>query len=308
MLKKVTITNYLGEKVEYKIEGVDVNANNGLLITKIDGLGPVKANINMTKYATADNDTYNSARLGGRNIVINARFTNCPTIEEARLSSYKFFPIKKKVTFKIETDNRIAETTGYVESNEPNIFSKESDMQISIVCESAFFLSPNEDVTIFSGVDPLFEFPFENNTVNEMQWVELIEFGAIINKKTAVVPYSGDSQVGCIITLHAIGTVANVTIYNMLTRERMKIDTAKLASLTGNGIIAGDTITICTITGKKSINLLRGGENINILNVLGKNVDWLTLTKGDNVFGFIADDGEENVQLKVSSQVSYEGV
>ena len=97
MFKKVTITNYRGESVEYLIEGVNVADNNGLLITDIDGLGPVKANINMTKLATADGGIYNSARLGTRNIVIKARFTNATSIEDARLSSYQFFPIKKKV-------------------------------------------------------------------------------------------------------------------------------------------------------------------------------------------------------------------
>ena len=153
MFKKVTITNYRGESVEYLIEGVNVADNNGLLITDIDGLGPVKANINMTKLATADGGIYNSARLGNRNIVIKAKFTNATSIEEARLSSYQFFPIKKKVTFKIETDNRVAITEGYVESNTPNPFSEESDVQISILCESAFFYGPPEDVTTFAGVD-----------------------------------------------------------------------------------------------------------------------------------------------------------
>ena len=306
MLKKVTITNYLGESVDYKIEGVDVNDNNGLLITKIDGLGPVKADVNMTKLATADGGIYNSARLDVRNIVIDARFTTAGSIEEARLSSYKFFPIKKKLTFRIETDNRIAETTGYVESNVPNPFSKESDVQISVICESPFFLAPKKDVTIFSGVEPGFEFPFSNEWSSGYE--KTIEFGNIVNKKSNVVHYSGDSQVGCIIEIHAIGAIGDLTIYNMYTRERMKIDASKLAELTGSALKAGDTITICTIPGQKSIKLLRDGNITNILNVLGKSPDWLALSKGDNVIGFLAASGEENVKFKVTSQVAYEGV
>lgn len=304
MLKSVTITNYRGESVVYKIEGVDVNDNNGLLITDIDGLGPVKADINMTQLVTSDGSIFNSAKLESRNIVIKARFINAQTIEEARLLSYKFFPIKKQVTVRVETDNRIAETTGYVESNEPNIFTKESSVQISIVCESAFFYAPKKDTTVFAGVDPLFEFPFENPSITE----PLIEFGNLVFKKAASVYYSGDSEVGCIIELHALGSISNVTIYNMYTRERMRIDTDKIAAITGSGLIAGDTVTICTIVGKKSITLLRNGVTTNILNALSKTTDWITLTKGDNVLGFIADDGEENIQFKVISQVAYEGV
>lgn len=304
MFKKVTITNYLGESVEYLIEGVDVTKNNGLLITDIEGLGPVKADINFTKLATADGGIYNSARQDGRNIVIKARFTMCNTIEEARLSSYKFFPIKKPLTFRIETDNRIAETVGYVESNEPNPFSKESDVQISVKCESAYFLAPMKDETVFAGIEPLFEFPFENKSLTE----PIIEFGQILNKKANTVKYSGDGQVGCIIEIHTLGDVKNITMYNLRTRETMKIDTTKIKALTGSELIAGDSITINTNKGQKSATLLRSGVKYNIMNTLGKTMDWFTLSKGDNIFGFIAEDGEEYIQFKIISQVTYEGV
>ncbi len=304
MLKQVTITNYLDESVTYTFEGPTIDDASGLLITEIEGLGPTKADINMTSLSTADGDIFNSARLNGKNIVIKAKFTYAQTIEEARLLSYKYFPIKKRLKFTIETDNRIGEIYGYVESNEPVIFSDDCEMQVSIVCESAFFLSPDKDVTMFSGVDPLFEFAFDNNHPT----THLIEFGTVINKKTNTVFYSGDSEIGCIMEIHAIGTVENVTVYNLRTRERMTINTDKLETMTGNKLIAGDTITICTIKGQKSITLLRDGVYTNILNVLGKEIDWFQLSKGDNVFGFVAEDGEENIQFKIVSQVAYEGV
>lgn len=304
MLKEVTITNYLDESVTYTFEGPTIDDESGLLITEIKGLGPVKADINMTDLATADGKLYNSARLSNRNIVIEARFTYAKTIEEARLMSYKYFPLKKPVTVRITTDNRVAEAVGYVESNEPDIFSEESDMQVSIVCESPFFLSPNKDITLFAGVEALFYFPFCNPDPVE----PLIVFGEIVNKKTNTVYYSGDSEIGCYMEIHAIGDVENVTIYNLRTRERMKLDTNKLQTLTGSKLVAGDTITICTINGKKSITLLRGGVETNVLNILGKQIDWFQLSKGDNVFGFVAEYGEENIQFKITSQVAYEGV
>ena len=209
MLKNVTITNYLNESVTYTFEGPTIDDKSGLLITEIEGLGPVKANVNMTELATADGTIYNSARLEGRNIVIHALYTYADTIEEARLMTYKFFPIKKPVTVRIETDNRIAEAVGYVETNEPDIFSEQSGNQISILCESPFFLSPYKDVTIFAGVNPMFHFPFCNPDPVE----KLIVFGEIVSKKTNTVYYSGDSEIGCYIEIHAIGDVENVTIY-----------------------------------------------------------------------------------------------
>ena len=109
--------------------------------------------------------------------------------------SYKYFPIKKKVTLLIETDNRICETYGYVESNEPDIFSSDETTQISIVCPDPYFYSAGPDgtnTTIFYGVEPLFEFAFSNESLTE----SLIEFGEIKNETEQTVYYSGDAEIG----------------------------------------------------------------------------------------------------------------
>lgn len=307
MLKDVTITNYLGKSVTYSFDNPTIDDASGLFITEIEGLGPVKADINMTSLATADGDIFNSKRLQGRNIVIKARFTYANTIEEARLMSYKFFPIGHPITFQIRTDNRLAETVGYVESNEPEIFSKESDMQVSVLCESPFFLSVSDDgkkQTNFSAVEAMFEFPFSNESTEE----KLIIFGKITNKKENTVYYEGDAETGCTIHLHAIGEVRMIDIYNIKTAEHMGIDTNKVATLTGSGIVYGDDITISTIKGRKSITLLRNGVTYNILNALAKNVDWFQLARGDNLFAFTCEYGEENLQFMIESQIVYEGV
>ena len=307
MVKEVTITNYLGNEITYSFDNPTIDDKTGLFITEIEGLGPVKATVNMTQLATADGDIYNSSRLAGRNIVIKARFTYSDTIEEARLMSYKYFPIGHKLKFKIKTENRLAETEGYVESNEPNIFSKESDMQVSVLCESPFFFSVDEDgkqQTNFSNVVAMFEFPFSNESLTD----PLLEFGRIINKKENTVYYDGDAETGCVIHLHAIGNVEMVNIYNIKTGEKMVLDTDKLETLTGNKIIYGDTITISTVKGNKYITLLRNGVTYNILNILGKDTEWFQLARGDNLFAYTAEYGEQNVQFMVEAQIIFEGV
>lgn len=307
MVKEVTITNYLGNEMTYSFDNPTIDDKTGLFITEIEGLGPVKATVNMTQLATADGDIYNSSRLAGRNIVIKARFTYADTIEEARLMSYKYFPIGHKLKFKIKTENRLAETEGYVESNEPNIFSKKSDMQVSVLCESPFFFSVDEDgkqQTNFSNVVAMFEFPFSNESLTD----PLLEFGRIINKKENTVYYDGDAETGCVIHLHAIGNVEMVNIYNIKTGEKMVLDTDKLETLTGNKIIYGDTITISTVKGNKYITLLRNGVTYNILNILGKDTEWFQLARGDNLFAYTAEYGEQNVQFMVEAQIIFEGV
>ena len=68
MINFVEVTNYLGESFVLRLKDP---AESGFFIRNIDGLGPAKANVNMTDIATIDGSRYNSSRLQTRNIVIN---------------------------------------------------------------------------------------------------------------------------------------------------------------------------------------------------------------------------------------------
>lgn len=307
MIYSLAVTNYLGDRIRLELGRPE---NTGFLIKSITGLGPVKANVNTTEVATNDGSMFNSARLSQRNIVIQLAFMHSiygEDIEEVRQKLYKYFPIKKNVELIIETDNRYVRTTGYVESNEPDIFSKQEGSQISIICPDPYFYSASEDgnnVTDFYSIDPQFEFPFANESLSE----PLLVFGEIQIKTDGVITYQGDSEIGVMIYIHAIGPATNINIYNTETREVMSIDTNKLEKLTGKGIVASDDIIINTLKGEKSISLVREGKSYNILNCLDKNTDWFTLTKGDNIFAFTAESGVTNLQFRIENKVIYEGV
>lgn len=302
MIKSITVTNYLGDSLKLELAKPE---KSGFIVETMSGLGAGKATINTTEVATNDGSLYNSARVSSRNITLGLRFLFDPTIEDVRQRSYKYFPLKKKVTLQIETDNRLSEIEGYVESNEPDIFSKEEGADISIICPFPFFYSASGDqTTVFSGVEPEFEFPFSNESLEN----NLLIMGEIQNKTENVVVYEGDVETGVTITIHALGEATNITIYNVSTRESMFIDTVKLASLTGSGIIAGDDIVICTVKGQKSVTLVRQGDRTNILNCLGKNADWFQLSKGDNIFAYTADTGTTSLQFKIENKILYEGV
>ena len=305
MIKSITVTNHLGDSIKLDLARPELS---GFAVTSITGLGPGTATINTTEMSTSDGSLFNSSRLPARNIVLSLQYMWITSIEDARHRSYRYFPIKKKIKLLIETDNRSAEIEGYVETNDPTIFSQSEGSEISIICPNPFFYSAGADgtvVTVFQGVEPLFEFPFSNESIAD----SLIEMGSInanANKKSIV--YTGDAEVGVNINIRALGEVSNVTIHNVGTRETIRIDTDKLETFTGSGIIAGDAIEICTIKGKKSVTLTRDGNVINILNCLGKNPNWFQLVKGDNVFAYTAESGATNLQVVFTNQTVYEGV
>lgn len=307
MIYSFAITNYLGDRVKLELGKPEVS---GFLIKSVTGLGPVKANVNTTEVVTNDGSMFNSARLSQRNIVFQLAFVDTvygETIEDIRQKSYKYFPAKKSVEIVIETDNRYVKIKGYVESNEPDIFSSQEGTQISIICPDPYFYSAGEDgnnVTDFYTIDPIFEFPFSNESLTD----PLLIFGEIQIKTEGVITYYGDSEIGVVIYIHAIGPATNINIYNTETREVMMINTTKLEKLTGKGLVASDDIVINTTKGEKSITLIREGASYNILNCLDKNTDWFTLSKGDNIFAFTAETGVTNLQFRIENQVIYEGV
>ncbi len=292
MIKTVKITNYRGEVLTLDLANP---YSSGLAVTNIDGLGPEKASINTVEIASNDGSMFNSARIESRNIVLSLRFVGT-NVEECRRLTYKFFPLKKSLTFEVITDERQAAITGYVESNEPDIFSKTENTKISIICPDPFFkasLDPNVNV-VFYGEEALFEFEFENDGNEPM-----LEVGRINEVTEANVPYEGDSEVGGIFTVHALGPAKNIRIDNLDTGEMMVIN-IELAE--------GDDLIISTVSNSKYIRRLRNGVYTNVLNSLDRKSSWFKLARGDNAFAYQAEEGMTNLRFDVSHTVLYEGI
>lgn len=301
MLKTVTVTNPKGESLVLELTKPE---KSGLIIKDITGLGPSKATINAQELATMDGSIYSSARVENRNIVITLAMMFAPTIEDSRQKTYRYFPLKKKVTLKFETDNRTSEITGYVESNEPEIFSEEETTQISIICTDPYFYESKGSSNAFFGVEPLFEFPFENRSYTE----KLLLMGEIRMDSRAIVNYVGDIDTGMIITIHTLGDAKNFTIYNVDTRETMAINTDKIKNITGLPFRAGDDIEISTHKGNKYVRLLRNGVYTNIISAMGKNADWFQLSVGDNIFDYQAEEGADNLLITFAYRNAYGGI
>lgn len=304
MIKSITVTNHLNESLKLELGFPE---KSGFLIQEISGLGPVKADINVSELSSVDGSIYNSARLPSRNIVFNLVLLESPTIEDTRQKSYKYFPVKKRVRLLIETTNRTAEIFGYVESNEPIIFSRQETTQISIVCPNPYFYSAGpkgKQITSFTGFEKAFSFPFSNEALSD----KLLIMGHLLKNQIQTIFYEGDSEIGFNIEIHSVGTAEHVRIYNVNTLENMKIDTDKLIALTGQPIIMGDSIFISTIKGDKSIQLLREGVYYNIINCLDRDATWMFLRKGDNVFAFDAEEGGANLYFRIINQVIYQGI
>ena len=70
----------------------------------------------------------------------------------------------------------------------------------------------------------------------------------------------------------------------------------------------GDTITVNTQQGEKSVTLLRNGETTNILSKRQSGSSWITFDPGVNEISYSADVGQTVLNVTVSAVQKYEGV
>lgn len=303
MIKSITVMTQKGESLTLELTNPE---DSGLIVQEIEGLGPSQATINTSELATMDGSLYSSARLSERNIVLTLRMMFAPTIEDSRQKTYRYFPIKGKVKLVIETNNRLVQTEGYVESNEPEIFSETETTQISIICPDPYFYDASGSSTVFTDAAAHFEFPFSNEAVTD----PMIEFSIISIDSRAILNYKGDADTGVVITLHPVSAVSDITLYNVNTKESMSIDTDKILTITGQAFNVGDDIIISTIKGDKYVRLLRNGAYTNIIGALSKDSDWFQITPGDNIFDFTTDSKEskKNLMVMFSYRKAYGGI
>ena len=313
MIKSITIETDRNGSLELELTRP---GDTGFIVKLIEGLGPAKAKINVSKFATKHGGKYNSSRIDERNITMELEFlqTATETIEDLRYKSYKYFPEGEHIGFIVETDTRRAKIEGYVESNEPDIFSQNEGCNISIVCPDPFFKSVYKNTYPINTVDPLFEFEFEADYADEPDNAMTLIMGNVNDSNSRIINYSGDYATGVNIYVFVREDItSNLTISNLTTGETLVIDIDKLSSIAtaagmNEGIKSGDIISINTYIGSKSISLARGADTINILNCLKVEGGWITLVKGDNEISYISEDAETALELYIESSVIYHGV
>jgi len=301
MIKTIKVTNSYGQSLTFTLRSPE---KSGFFIKSVDGLDPVKATINMTESLSLDGGRFNSARLNTRNIIMSIGLLTNPTIEDSRHTLYKYFPLKNEVKVVVETDTKTVQTYGRIESNEIDIFSKEESTLISILCPESFFTSLEDQVINFSSVVSSFTFPFSNESLVE----KLIIFGNLLTTPTKNVYYDGDVPVGFQMHILISGAVGSFTIYKLETGDVMSLDADVIETLTGSSLDAGDEVYISTIKGNKRALLYRDGNEINILNALGKDTTWMELDRGDNTFYYSTDYGDNNLQFRIEYEELFEGI
>lgn len=120
----------------------------------VDGLGPVKANISSSPYGVVSGEAITGTSVGKRNVVLSLGLNpdwETQTIDELRKLLYKYFMPEADVTLRFTTTHLpLCQIDGVVESLEPNIFAKDPEIQVSVICPRPDFTAL--DQTVLTGV------------------------------------------------------------------------------------------------------------------------------------------------------------
>ena len=147
--------------------------------------------------------------------------------------------------------------------------------------------------------------------INIALWKGRFKFPLIIPKDVGIivglrepslivnVNNTGDVKCGIIIEFKAKGSLRNPSLYNVNTREYIKIN---------KEMVAGEVIKVNTNIGSKKITKVLSGVETNILNYIDLNSVFLQLDVGDNLFRYDAEENLNNLEVSIYYNPYYLGV
>ncbi|MBR2540396.1 MAG: phage tail family protein [Mogibacterium sp.] len=270
---------------------LELTHNQAYVVKSIEGIDPPEGVINTTRNADADGSVFNSAYVNNRQIIITLAI-NGPA-EQNRINLYKYFKSKYPVRLFYKNESRDVYIDGYVKKPMIDFFAEKQIAQITIFCPSPFFKGATDIITDFSSVESAFEFPFE------IEAADPIEFGIIIDEIEKNIIYHGDVETGAVITLDARGSVANPIIANLDTNQFFKLNLS---------MARGDRIIINTTKKQKSARLISNGVVSNVVGSIADGSTWLQILPDDNMLQITATSGSENLDAYVAVTEQFEGV
>lgn len=286
-MAKLTYVNELGQSLNF-------GDSAPLLVTKIEGLGSPKNIVYRQKSPYQDGTTSTHSTLDERELNIEGVILDNDKdryrqvllkVFNPKLKGYLVYEngnIKKKINCEIQQ-------APYFPSN---MQEKYQLFLINLICLNPFWQdlsSIKEEVAIWRGS---FEFP-----------LEILESGVEIGYKepSLIVNIENNGDVPCGIKLDfkAIGTVVRPSLFNINTREFIKINKT---------LFGGEVLTITTHFGNKRVESNINGVITNAFNFIDLESDFIQLYTGDNLFRYDADEGLENLEVSIYYTPQYLGV
>lgn len=283
--------NSRGETLEFGITSV-FHCN---VSKDVTGIAGIDNTIYSTNSMGQHGDTYIGQRYEARDIVIvgNINTTDKDRVLELRRRAEKILnaELDAKLIYTYKDFVRVIDckVDGIPVFKNGEVFTQ---FTIPIKCCNPFWREETEAKKDIAAWVSFWEFDFE---IPE----EGIELGYRAPSVIVNVYNEGDVRSGMRVEFRAIGTVVNPILFNVNTREYVKINTT---------MEAGDIITVNTEYGQKGITLVRDGKEIDYFRYMDVNSTFMQLDIGDNVFRYGADGDSTTLEVTIYYNNKYLGV
>lgn len=249
MITKVEVRTPAGTLLTLQLD----DTSDGFVVEDISGLDPVKATIVSSGFANLDGAQYQSSRRETRNIVMTIGLEpdySTNTVRDLRTHLYQFFMPKALVSLRIYmADGLTVDISGRVESFEAQLFTREPQIAISLICFDPDFVE----------LDPV-----------------VIDDETVADSSEFLVAYDGTSETGIMFVLNVDRTLTEFTIYHRPPDDIVRsLDFAA-------ALVADDVVTIDTVVGEKSAVLTRASTDSSVLYGVSPQSNWISLQPGDN--------------------------
>lgn len=235
-----------------------------VIVRGIDGLGPVKSDITTTPSGTSRGETYQGSSTTKRNIVLTLGLNpdwSTQTMSSLRQLLYAYFMTQQWCKLRFFSDELpTTDIEGYVESFDPNMFSQDPEIQISVINPRPDFIEI--DATILRGVVD------DGSNQEVVDYLGSVDTGfeLRVDRSVALPDYSGPLTI----------TVENSDGVKFIKVDPVTIDTTqsyKMSSVQGQKRVQNESI-------------VDPGTVINLLKV--KTGDWPVLQPGENLVSVAA--------------------
>lgn len=252
MWVKFAVVNSQGSTLEFPFDSY----RNGYLFQGMDGLDPVDATIVSSSFANIDGNQEQSSRRGARNITtkLGLKAGAAGTVSSLRTKLMGFFMPKSQVKLIFyRDDGPEVEIIGTVEKFTCPIFTKDPVASISIMCYHPYndFYIPH----IYGSANYTTPLTDEHEITYEGTIETGFEFRMTINR-----------------------SISQFTIYHRSNEQTIN------QLLFAEPLIAGDVLTISTVSGNKHVTLTRAGSESSLLIGMSPDSNWLQLWPGENYF------------------------
>lgn len=299
MINTVTVTNEAGNVLVMDLRDPDAS---GFLVHDISGLGPGSTEIRQSDLASLPGSIFTNSRKPARNIVFNLKLLWASTVEECRHLAELYFPLGRKISMRFDGNDRLSTIDGYVESNEPVIFSTKSDCgidcQISVICVDPTFKALRYKNLFSEGLEGGFYFTFPrpsddfpnvtdlDDSYEDPEKYRLAMSTLVTDRSDILLDYQGTAETGCEFQIRLNQAAQRVKVISDRTGAMVYVELPEESKL-----LPGDFLNISTIQGERGVTICRDGVEENGLKYLSSDSDFdgVMLTKGYNHFRVICD-------------------